>query len=283
MNWANSMQVFQDWFIQQWIIFRGEKINPNEFSWLIGPFGNLEGIGEKFIYQLAEKEDLIIDRNTKSKGLIYPFDILNLSLSEKSKLSPKVIDFYENTSNYELELEAKWNPFFKPFGWLVNRLFSNRINQLNIPLKNNKQNNHLKSEIITLLNSETNEIKYTIWLRTDTSINKVMYSGIYSTCKIPNGKICVKAVFPLPQGNATVIMEPKVENNGDLSLSSSGKKIGDAGFYFQLKDSKENYWTQFISSFRDELIIGEHSNKLKATQILTLYNFKVLTLNYFIK
>jgi hypothetical protein len=283
MNWAKSMQVFQDWFTQQWVIFRGKKISKDDYSWLLGPFGNVNGIGEDFIYQLADKENLIVDRSPSPKGLISSFELLNLSKEEKEKLSPKVVDFYERTSQYALHLDANWNPFFIPFGWLVNRLFSNRINQLNIPLKNNKETGNLKSELITLVCSETQAVKYTFWLRKNASDNKIMYSGIYTTCKIESGKSCVKAIFPLPQGNATVIMEPKVTANGGLSLNSSGQKLGDAGFYFLLKDSKENYWAQFIQSFRDELVIEEVDNHLLAKQNLTLYNFRVLTLNYTIK
>ncbi len=280
MNLANTMQKFQDWFTQQWVIFRGKKIDPFQYSWLIGPFGNINGIGEKFIFQLAEKEELIIERNNSSRGLIQPFDRLNLTAEEKSKLASKVIDFYESTSDYSLDLDVKWNPFFIPFGKLINRLFSNRINQLNIPFENGKNEKTLKSEIITLIDPKSQEIKYTIWLRTETKSNKVMYSGIYSTTQIPNGRTCVKAIFPLPQGSATVIMTPEVGNDGELILNSSGNKIGDTGFYFLLNDSKGNYWAQLISSFRDELIINEIENELKATQVLTLYNFNVLTLKY---
>lgn len=280
MNLANTMQKFQDWFTQQWVIFRGIKIDPQQYSWLIGPFGNINGTGEEFIMRLAEKEGLLIERDSKSKGLIQPFDLLNLSINDKSKISPRVIDFYEQTSNYDLVLTVYWNPFFKPLGKLVNRLFSSRINQLNIPQGKQCDENMLKSEIITLTHPITREIKYTVWLRTEIETKRVLYSGIYNTILLPCGKTCVKAIFPLPQGNATVIMTPTVGDNGELILNSSGKKIGDAGFYFLLNDSKGNFWTQFISSFRDKLIIKELGTQLEATQILTLYKYNVLTLKY---
>lgn len=63
MNSAFRMQKFQDWFTQQWVIIWGRKINPAEYPWLIGPFGELNGIGENFIYQLAQKENLTVIRN----------------------------------------------------------------------------------------------------------------------------------------------------------------------------------------------------------------------------
>lgn len=274
------MQKFQDWFTQQWTILRGTKIDPQDFAWLIGPFGNLNGIGDDFINQLAEKENLIIERDTPSQGLVPSIAMLNLSAIELSNLSQKVIRFYENTAEYNLHFTVKWNPFFKFFGVLVNKLFSNRINQLNVPTKNTENAESIKSEIITLSDPKFNKVKYTIWLRTFKSTSQVIYSGVYETCKLPSGKTCIKAVFPLPKGNATVIMSPSVGPSGELILDASGKIFGDAGFYFLLNDSKGNYWSQFLGTFRDRLTIRADNDHLSAEQTLTLWHQRVLTFNY---
>lgn len=279
MNIADTNQKFQDWFTQQWVILWGKKITPSDYSWLIGPFGELNGIGEKFIYQLAKKEDLIVVRNVKSRGLLFSIKEIQLNDSDIKKLSMQVIDFYENTSNYKLEFSVNWNPIFKLFGWLVNKLFSQRINQLNIPTENIEDSEVLTSEIITLVSRINNEVKYTIWLRKLKSSGKVIYSGIYSVCKIPSGKVCIKATFPLPKGNATVIMKPSVGSKNELILDSSGKKFGDAGFYFLLNDSKDACWAQFISSFTDKLEIN-NDNSIQANQTLKLWNIRVVTFYY---
>lgn len=280
MNLAYPSQKTQDWFTQQWVILCGQKISIEDEKWLLGPFGNLNGIGEDFIHQLAEKEHLIIIRNQENQGLIPNFKYLDIPEIQLQLLSNKVIDFYENTSNYELNFSIKWNPYFKPFGILVHKLFSKRINQLNLPIQDSLDKETLSSEIIQLFDSESNELKYTIWLRKTADTNTVVYSGIYGTCKLPNGKTCVKAIFPLPKGNATVILNPIVNKNGELNLESSGTKFGNAGFYFLLEDSKSQNWAQFIKSFRDCLTIGENETKIEATQSLSLWNLKVLELKY---
>jgi hypothetical protein len=283
MNLAYPTQKFQDWVTQQWVIFRGRKIDPNEVSWLMGPFGNLDIIGEDFINQLAEKESLVIDKGTKTHGLIPSIDMLNIPEIEFSNLSRDIIDFYENTANYALDFSVKWDPFFKVFGVLLNKLFSNRINQLNIPTTNIKDDELLKSEIITLVDPKSDQVKYTFWFRSVQSSGQVIYSGAYGISTLPSGKACIKAVFPLPNGNATVLMTPGVGTNGELILDSSGKEFGDAGFYFLLKDSKENYWAQFIRSFRDLLIVSTEHDHISAEQTLTLWHRRVLTFNYKIK
>lgn len=280
MGLAYPMQKLQDWLTQQWVIVTGKKINPDDVPWLMGPFGNVNGIGEAFIQQLAQKENLVIERNTLSQGLIPSFDLLNLPASDLPGLSRQVINFYEKTAQYNLDFSVQWNPFFKFFGILVNKLFSNRINQLHIPTRNIRNAESLKSEIITLTDPLSNKVKYTIWLRTFASSGQVIYSGIYGTCTLPSGQTCIKAVFPLPQGNATVIMVPGISAKGELVLDSSGKKPGDAGFYFLLNDSKGNYWSKYVSSFRDRLTIRQEDDHLSAEQVLTLWRKKVLKFNY---
>jgi len=280
MGTASLNQNFQDWLTQQWVILFGEKINSIQNEWLIGPFGKTKGIGQKFIEQLAKDENLEIDYSERDKGLLQSVSQLNLAEKEQKRLSKNVIDFYENTSKYNFDLKVKWNPFFRVFGILLKVLFSNRIEQLNVPMDNSKNSKELKSEIIQLIDKKTKRIKRTIWLRTFINSKQVVYSGVYEICTIPSGQTCIKAIFPLPNGNATVILNPIVGESGELILKSSGRKIGDSGFYFLLNDSKGNIWTKFIKSFKDELVVKSINNRITAEQTLTLWNLRVLTFEY---
>lgn len=277
---AVPFQKIQDWITQQWVILFGKKIYPEEHVWLFGPFGKIGGIGEQFILQLAEKENLIIRKNATSQGLLNSIHELNLSSNEMGQISSEIIRFYENTSDHQLSLSIQWNPFFRIFGIGINRLFSNRINQLNIPTHTSSDKEVLTSQIIQLIEPKTNRVKYTIWLRKNTTNDQVMYSGIYGTTTLPSGKKCIKAIFPLPNGNATVIMTPSVNEKGSLKLDASGKKFGDAGFYFLLHDSKGRNWSKYVRAFRDQLELTATNNKLFAKQELTLWKKRVLTFHY---
>lgn len=279
MRLAYPVQKFQDWFTQQWVIMRGQRINPEEVPWLMGPFGNLNSIADNFIVHLAESENLIVERNQISRGLIPSIRELNLPEAELTCLSQSIIDFYERTTAYTLKLSVHWNPLFKLFGNMVSILFSNRIKQLNIPTRNDAGFNQINSEVIILKDPVTGEVKYTIWYRTS-STGEVLYSGIYSTCTLPSGKVCIKAVFPLPRGNATVIMTPHVGTDGKLHLESSGRKFGDAGFYFLLHDSKGDFWSQYVRSFRDHLTVYCRNENIFAEQVLTLWHQRVVQFDY---
>ena len=209
--------------------------------------------------------------------------MLNLPIKDIDKLSDKVIDFYESTSEYKLGFSVKWNPIFRFLGRLVNTLFSKRIHQLNIPIKNTKSSQEVNSEIITLTDYTSNKVIYTFWVRTLKSNNQIIFSGIYSICTLEDGKKAVKASFPLPKGNATVIMTPSVGENGELILSSFGNKFGDPGFYFVLTDTKGNYWSRNHRSFKDKLVVSSNKKGLFAEHTQSLWNKTVLRFNYEIK
>ncbi len=279
LNLADPFQKFQDWFTQQWVILSGRQFGPNDSDWLIGPFGKLGAIDNDFIQHLVANEGLEIQRNT-SNGLIPSFTDLNLSASDLSKIPDGAKDFYENTAQYNLNLTIKWNPVFRLMGKLVNILFSQRIKQLNVPTDNLSSSEEITSEIITLTKPNSSDPRYLIWYRTFKSSGQVLYSGIYSTCTLPSGETCVKAVFPLPNGNATVIMSPSVGENGEFILTSSGRKFGNTGFYFLLQDSKGKHWAHYVRSYRDQLIVNSKGGKISAEQILTLWNSKVLSFHY---
>ena len=280
---AQKKQNIQDWITQQWVILSGKEIDNSKQKWLLGPFGETSGIGSKFIQQLSVKENLLIDDQSNHKGLIPSISQLNLSEAELNVLSQNVINFYQNTSDYTLKLKVKWNPFFKLFGLSLRYIFSRRIEQLNIPIRNTQDSESLSSEIIHLTDPKTSEVKRVIWYRAFQTTREVVYSGIYEICVIPSNQTCIKAIFPLPNGNATVILVPKVGNNGELILESSGDHFGDSGFYFLLKDSDGKLWTKYIKSFKDKLIVRSENENITATQTLYLWNLRVLKFEYEIK
>lgn len=281
MIFAYPSQRFQDWLSQQWCIWRGQKIAPDQTEWLMGPFGNTDLIADEFFRKLALDENLEIRRNVKNRGLLTSINELELTAPEYERLKPDIKSFYEKTSLYDLGLTIKWSPFFRIFGGLINYLYSNRLKQLNLPLNQSELSAGVNSEVVTLCEPNTGKVKHTIWYRTLKTNGRVLYSGIYTTCKLPSGKVCIKVIFPLPRGNATIILAPAVGQNGELILASSGEKYGDPGFYFLLNDSKGEYWTQYIRSFREHLkVFVDNNGKLQAEHSITLWKQPVLKIEY---
>lgn len=272
--------MIQDKITQYWVKTTGRKINPETEEWLIGPIGDEDIIGDKFIQKLVNEENLKYSSNIANAGLLESISDLDFSLDELDLLNEQVIDFYENTSNYDFEIWSEWKSFFKPFGKALSTIFSKRLQQLNLPLNSLDSSKGIKSEIIKLSNQE--KAKWTIWYRKLKSSNDVIYAGIYTTAFVPKyNKSLLKVIFPLPNGNASVVMTKKVLEDGSLMLSSDGNKFGDNGFYFTLTDHKGNYWAKFVKSMHEWIkVYVDDENILRADHNLKFYGIPFLNLHY---
>jgi len=268
---------------QRWVRLTGRKIDPSKFSWLLGPNGDPDQIGEQFIDRLAKEENLLRTTNEPNTGLMDNINDLEFSKQELKKLKPEIIDFYERTANYEIEFWSSWCGIFRPFGWLLSVLFSKRLQQLNLPLNPMDASKGLTSQIVKLRSG--NVSKWTVWYRTLNSNNRVIYSGVYTHCSPPNYQTpLLKVVFPLPNGNATVIMTKEVEEDGSLLLSSDGRSFGEHGFYFTLTNHKGDYWARYVSAMHEWIrVYLDSDNTLRADHNLNFYGMRFLNLHYKMK
>lgn len=272
-----------DWLTQLWVKSSRVKINPRNESWLDGPIGEPKIIGESYFKEFANKNNLTIETGSE-EGLVDDFSHLNSSQFSSDKVNPRIIAFYENTSRFELDIWSEWSTPVKPFGWLLSKLFSTRIQQLNLPVSALDSSRGITSEIIALKNS-TGTTKYVGWLRKVVKTRNVIYAGAYTSCTPPSlGYECVKVVFPLPNGNATVILWPENMDDGSLKLHSSGNEFGDGGFYLMVYSSSEKAYVKYVKSIKETIhVYLDENNELRTDHIFKFWGTTFLQLHYRIR
>jgi hypothetical protein len=91
----------------------------------------------------------------------------------------------------------------------------------------------------------------------------------------------MKVVFPLPRGNATVMMGLTVGDDGSLTLLSKGRKFGDPGFYFLLIDAKGSHHARYLPSMQEYIkVFVDEEGVMRADHVLSLWRKKALHLHY---
>lgn len=269
---------FADWVTQQWVKAAGRRVDLDSHAWLGGPVGKPTGIGADFFDQLARDEGLSIQAGT---GLVADFMQLEGERCRVQDVDSSVVNFYERTADYELEAWSEWCGVFRPFGQALARIFSRRLQQLNVPLSGLETSRGVTSEVINLVECETGVVRYTAWVRQLLSTRNVLYAGSYSLCSVPgfSGR-CVKVVFPLPNGSAMVIMYPESHSDGSFSLTSSGKGFGAPGFYFTVHRGKE-VWARYVRSMRESIrVYPSGAGEVRADHTLRLLGATFLRLHY---
>jgi hypothetical protein len=288
LAFAYPSQRLQDWLSQQWVIALGRRIEPATVPWLAAPYGMVDTIGDAYVERLAASEGLTVERvashpftASTGAGLFARIDAIGLDAGALARLHPEIVAFYERTTGFELEMWVLWSPWFWAGGTLLRKLYSRRLQQLNLPMNARETSRGLRSELIRLRAPDTGAVRHTIWYRVLKSTGEALYSGLYGVVDRPSGGRCLKIVFPLPRGNATEIFQIEVGPTGDLLLDTAGSHFGDSGFYFQLMDGRGRHHAQHIPSFRDRLrVYVDDEGVLRADQVFTLWGRTVVELRY---
>jgi len=217
-------------FIYLLIRIFGRAVPADSVPWLSGPMGNAY-IGDKPYEECAEREGLSIERRAASGGLVPDFDVLASEQFDVSRVHPRVRHFYEHTARYRMDVWAA-SSFPANIGlWLLVTTISRKVNQLNFPLHVLDTAKGMDSEIV-LLRDRAGAVRYSGWYRKLADTGRVIYTGFYLVAHPPHdGRPAVKVVFPMPHGNATVILRPRLSADGSFELSSDGQAFGDVGFY----------------------------------------------------
>jgi hypothetical protein len=270
-----------DFITQLWVRATGRRIDVSEMRWLDGPSGPPRGIGTDFFSQLAVRQGLDLRRDGE-RGLLPDFSALAAPDFAPDAVHPSVIDFYAHTSAYDLDAWAEWCGVFRPFGWLLARIFSRRLQQLNVPLSGLDTSRGMTSEVYQLVDPASGAVRHTAWVRQLLGSGHVLYAGDYSLAEIPGRRgRCVRVVFPLPNGNAMVLMRPEVHPDGSLSVVSAGRMFGDPGFYFTVRDRRGRVWARYVKALKETIrVYPLEQHFVRADHVLTLWGATFLRLHY---
>lgn len=282
MDIKSTPGLFIEWFFKTWVRAFGKKVTGDHALWLDGPTGSVDRIGANFYQNLSQESGLSLRINEPNSGLMKDFQRLAGPSFDPQLIDPRVRDFYERTSNYRLDVWSHWSWLFRPLGWLLVSLVSRRIEQLNLPISPLDTSRGMTSDVIQLLDKRSDEIVYTCWLRKVIATGDVVYAGFYSICQPPNYPgPCVKVVFPLPQGNTTVVLKAIAYPDGSLELSSSGWKFGDPGYYRVLEIDDDTRKIRLIRALKESIrVYVDEQGTLRTDHIFRFWSLEMLRLHY---
>lgn len=267
-------------FIRLLIQIFGRTLPVRSVPWLSGPIGS-DYIGDKPYEEVAAREDLELVRRAATGGLLPDVGALAGPSSRIDQLRPEVRHFYEHTGAYRMDV---WSESFFPgkIGlWLLVTTISRTVNQLNFPLRALATAKGIDSEIV-LLKDRAGAVRYAGWYRRLIESGRTIYTGFYMTERVPCcDNPCVKVVFPMPDGNATVILRPTIDEQGHLHLSSKGAGFGDAGFYriHALGDGRIVVW-RVTTLHEDFHVYLDEESILRCDHSVRFLGMPILHLHY---
>jgi hypothetical protein len=283
MIWLGSKRGYvTDWFTQSWVRATGRQVNLASAPWLEGPIAPTTGIDPDYFTSLAGRKGLRLRTPDGTAGLMSAFNSLRGPTFNPDAVHQGVAHFYEHTVAYELDAWSEWGGLFRPFGWLLAVLFSRRLQQLNVPLSGLDTSRGLSNEVLQFVDPATGLLRYTAWYRRLQGTGKVLYAGFYSVCTLP-GRVdpCLKVVFPLPNGNAIVILKTEARPDGSFVITSAGERFGEPGFYFTLHGDSGKVWARYVRAMRETIrVFPAENGMMRADHGMTYFGAVFLRLHY---
>lgn len=235
-------------------------------------------IGDQYYKDYAKEAGMNVENAVKG-GLLSDFSkVFPINDPNKSKLNKKVAAFYEHTANYKLEVWSQWYSPISFFAKILIKKVSPLINQLNIPLHPLETCRGMSNEVIHLKDANGNII-HACWLRKSILSGKVVYAGFYSGIEI-DSKPLVRVVFPLPDGNVTVLLRAFVQDDGSIKLISDGREIGDAGYYRLRKKNSDSVKIKYIPLKESIHVYEDNEGTLRTEHVFYFWRTKILHLHY---
>jgi len=263
---------------QSWVRATGTKISLDEHPWLVGPIGGTRRIADDWLAAEAER---LGGSLAEGGGLLAGLDQLAGNGFDPSFLSPQIANFYQRTADWRLEVWSQWCPVAWPFGWLISALFSQRLQQLSLPLRPLDAALGMDSRVVTVKSFDGTHMGAG-WLRMLRSTGQNMYSGWYGVEQLPNtDRASVRVVFPLPNGSVSVFLRPEVRTDGALILTSPVGRFGDDGAYLIVvgRDGQSAH-VRRVPLAEKFVVWVDDEGVLRTDHSLALWQVPVLRLHY---
>jgi hypothetical protein len=269
-----------DWVTQRWVEIMGRRVSLSGSPWLSGPTGSVRGIGADFFERWGEANGFSVLPPEATDGLIEGLGALAGPTFDPHLVHPLIDDFYGRTAGFELRVESRSPGPFRALGWVIGRLFARRLAQLNVPLSDRELHGGFESRIVRL-GDDQGRVRHTAWVRSAVATGRPAFVGDYGVAVIPgHAGPCIKVVFPLPNGNAIIILRPRADADHGFSLLSDGRRFGDPGFYFTVLAAPGEVWAHYVRSMKEQLTLRVDNGEITASHCFSIFGFWFLELRY---
>ncbi|MGG0667336.1 YndJ family protein [Sporosarcina koreensis] len=191
-----------------------------------------------------------------------------------SKVSPCIVDFYENTIDYRLFATVNWHRWFKPFAFFYS-FISRKTEQINLPLHRNEV--EMTGDIITLSPDSDGRHAVRAWIR---KVGKrYAFIALYSHHRSPTDKEFMNIALPLPFSMMTGILELREIGDALQLTSRKTDPTSDAGIYLTSK-----FGRYFKLPLEENFVVCEvEDGAMTAKHEMWFFSILFLTIEYRIR
>jgi hypothetical protein len=264
---------------QRWVRVTGRTVDLDVDQWLDGPVGRSAQIAGSWLQDQLDRTSGTVVRGG-GQGLLPAMNVLDRADFQVDDLEPDVVDFYEHTARWRLDVWSQWSWWARPGAWVLMTVFARRLQQFSLPLRPLETSRGMTSSVTRVVTSDGTALG-SAWQRTVRSTDETIYAGWYSTTNLPgqHGR-SVRVAFPLPNGSLQVFLRPEIGPDGSLRLISGDGPFGSNGTYLVVNNSDRTATARRIPITEHFEVYVDDEHVLRTNHTLRLWNRTALQLHY---
>jgi hypothetical protein len=254
------------------------RVARSEYSWLVGPSAGRDRVGHDWVARTVAD----LNGSTSSgpdHGLINFADLAGPGF-DPSTVDPRIADFYNHASRWQLDLWSQWSAIAWPAGKLLTVALADRLQQACMPMRPLDVSHGMTSEIVHIHDS-SGAVTGSAWMRTMVKTGKVIVSGLYGVTTLP-GRVqpSLRGLFPLPLGSLQVFLSPRNGANGSFHMHSGKGSFGEDGAYLVLERPGDTISVRRIPLNEDFHLYVDPRGHVRADHCLKMWNIPTVRLHY---
>ncbi len=272
---------------ENWVRRDGHALEAEPLSWLERRVGGTELLGVRFFAGRRFEEfsrsrgHCFPESANLARGILDDFSQLDGPMCSSRNVDPRIIDVFECTSNYRLDLCSEWCGVFRPLGPLFAAMLAGVLERVDFPLSPGDRHLDLTGAVLELRGPGGGE--HSLWIREAANGgSKLRHAGDYSLCSPPGyAGPCIRTIHPLAHGYANTILRPESQLDGSFALNSSGETFGEPGIYGILRSRDDREWVRRVESVAQcSHVYVDPTGTVRADHELRLWGKPLLRLHY---
>jgi hypothetical protein len=255
-----------------------ERVAAEDVPFVVPRPARSRYVGTNYVQELAATlgGDYVAD--AQDTGIIASRDDLAGPEFDPERAHPQVLEFYEHTTRFALDIDPEWRLWVRPGYLLYRTVVARPLGQASVPMNQREVMRGIRSRIDTISGVD-GAVSVRGWIRSFADDDEPILVGIYTTYR-HHGRGYVSVGFPLPDGSFTATLAPRARPGGGLTLDSRGAD-DHAGHYLTYIDpANEELTTLAVHGFAEQLDVYVEDGELRANHAFWVFGFPFLTLRY---
>src|SRR6516164_819526 len=194
-------------------------------------------------------------------------------------IDPLVVEFYEHTTRFTLDIVPQWRLWVRPGYLLYRTVVARPLGQANVPMNQRETLRGIRSRIDTISLGDDGEVAVRGWIRSFADTDEPIYVGIYTTYR-HDGRGYVSVGFPLPQASFTATLLPRARPCGGLVLTNRSE-LDQPGHYLAYIDPDTRELTVLaVQGFAERLDVYVQDGELRAEHAFFVFGLPFFFFHY---